>query len=264
MNEKRKLEFFLLRYVPDAVKEEFVNIGLVVVEPDGGFREVRFTHDWRRVQCMDGDADLEVIQALEADIQKELTENPATLMKRLEESFSGMVQISPWKSCVTADPAKEMEVLESLYLESIHLARERRTSSRQQIYQAMEEAFRAANVLKQMKRGVDLAQYTWANDPMKIDFAYEAQATLKMFQAVSLTGSADAALVLAFRYPKIQSALENQGLGAELTAVVGERGSKEMEYVDLAFKVLEENQVRIATVSEMDKIAEQARIELRA
>ena len=32
MAEKRQLEFFLLRYVPDAVKDEFVNIGLVMVE----------------------------------------------------------------------------------------------------------------------------------------------------------------------------------------------------------------------------------------
>ena len=29
---ERKLEFFLLRYVPDAVKDEFVNIGLVMME----------------------------------------------------------------------------------------------------------------------------------------------------------------------------------------------------------------------------------------
>ena len=32
MAERRQLEFFLLRYVPDAVKDEFVNIGVVMVE----------------------------------------------------------------------------------------------------------------------------------------------------------------------------------------------------------------------------------------
>ena len=35
MAEKRQLEFFLLRYVPDAVREEFVNIGVVMVEAWG-------------------------------------------------------------------------------------------------------------------------------------------------------------------------------------------------------------------------------------
>ena len=46
MAERKQLEFFLLRYVPDAVKDEFVNIGVVMVETgakDGGFAEVRFT-----------------------------------------------------------------------------------------------------------------------------------------------------------------------------------------------------------------------------
>jgi hypothetical protein len=45
MGEKRKLDFFLLRYVPDAVKEEFVNIGLVGLEADGSFSEVRLSSD---------------------------------------------------------------------------------------------------------------------------------------------------------------------------------------------------------------------------
>ena len=50
MADLRQLEFFLLRYVPDAVKDEFVNIGVVMLEPGAngaGFADVRFTRDWR-------------------------------------------------------------------------------------------------------------------------------------------------------------------------------------------------------------------------
>ena len=41
MGEKRQLDFFLLRYVPDAVKDEFVNVGVVMVETgaNGGFAD---------------------------------------------------------------------------------------------------------------------------------------------------------------------------------------------------------------------------------
>lgn len=75
MVEKRKLEFFLLRYVPDAVKGEFVNFGLAMIEtPESrsgnGFAEVRFTRDWSRVLRADPQADIEVLQALERDIIK--------------------------------------------------------------------------------------------------------------------------------------------------------------------------------------------------
>ena len=40
-----ELEFFLLRYVPDAVKDEFVNIGIVMIESSAngaGFADVAF------------------------------------------------------------------------------------------------------------------------------------------------------------------------------------------------------------------------------
>ena len=35
MPDLRKCEFFLLRYVPDAVKDEFVNIGVLVLDAEG-------------------------------------------------------------------------------------------------------------------------------------------------------------------------------------------------------------------------------------
>ena len=75
MADRRQLEFFLLRYVPDAVKDEFVNIGVVMVEPGangGGFAEVRFTRDWRRVRCLDPQADVEMLEALEREIRGQL------------------------------------------------------------------------------------------------------------------------------------------------------------------------------------------------
>ena len=44
MAELKQCEFFLLRYVPDAVKDEFVNIGVVLMEPGeerSGFARAR-------------------------------------------------------------------------------------------------------------------------------------------------------------------------------------------------------------------------------
>ena len=88
MAERKKLEFFLLRYVPDAVKDEFVNIGVVMVEPGGngaGFADVRFTRDWRRVRCLDPQADVEMLAALEREIRGQLkaTQDREVLLRRL-------------------------------------------------------------------------------------------------------------------------------------------------------------------------------------
>ena len=46
MVERRKFDYFLLRYVPNVVREEFVNIGLIMTESGGdggGFAGVHFT-----------------------------------------------------------------------------------------------------------------------------------------------------------------------------------------------------------------------------
>src|SRR5512141_910566 len=75
MARPHEFEFFLLRYVPDAVKGEFVNVGVVMLErasSGGGFTGVRFARDWRRVRCLDPDVDIEVFDALEADIRARL------------------------------------------------------------------------------------------------------------------------------------------------------------------------------------------------
>jgi hypothetical protein len=55
MPDQLHCRFFVLRYAPDAVKNEFVNIGLVLLPPAGS-AQVRFTRDWSRVLCLDPEA----------------------------------------------------------------------------------------------------------------------------------------------------------------------------------------------------------------
>src|SRR5712672_3106931 len=123
MADLRQLEFFLLRYVPDAVKDEFVNIGLVMIEagPNGtGFADVRFTRDWRRVRCLDPQADAEMLEALEREIRGQLGEvkDRATLLRRSQDAFSNVIQLSEAKGWLAEDPAVEVRTMASLYLEA--------------------------------------------------------------------------------------------------------------------------------------------------
>jgi len=71
MASLRQCEFFLLRYVPDVVKGEFVNVGVVLLEQgDGGFTDVRFTRDWRRVRCLDPEVDIELLESYESELRR--------------------------------------------------------------------------------------------------------------------------------------------------------------------------------------------------
>jgi DUF3037 family protein len=269
MAGKKQLEFFLLRYVPDAVKDEFVNVGLVMVEAGAngaGFADVRFTRDWRRVRCLDPQADVEMLAALERDIRGQLTtaQNREVLLRRLEDSFSNVIQLSPVKGCVAEDPAKEIEAMASMYLEATKIAGKREVSGRQRILAVMRDAFEQAGVAK-FVLPVPVAPYTKPGDPFQFDFGYRVAGEIKLFQAVSLKAGVDAAVLLAARYPRIAPVMSKvAGAVPALTAVIDDDLDRGQESVQFALSMMEDERIRIAVAAEIPVIAEVARRELRA
>jgi hypothetical protein len=268
MAERRQLEFFLLRYVPDAVKDEFVNIGVVMIEPgakDGGFAEVRFTRDWGRVRCLDPDADVEMLAAIEREIRGQMgsARDREVLLRRMEDSFSNAIQLSPTKRCLAEDPVREIEVMASLYLEAAKVGGKREPKGRQRILERMREAFEQAGVEKFMMP-VPVAPYTKPGDPFQFDFGYRVGGEIKLFHAVSLKRSVETAITLAARYPRIASVMSQLTKTAPgLTAVIDDDLDRGQESVQFALSMMEDEKIRIAVAAEMPMIAETARRDLR-
>jgi hypothetical protein len=274
MADRRQLEFFLLRYVPDAVKDEFVNIGLVMIEAGangaqsngGGFAEVRFTRDWRRVQCLDPEADVAMLGALERELRGQLASghDRAILLKRLQDSFSNVIQISATKGCLAENPVAEIEAMASIYLESAKVRGSRAPSGRQRILSTMRDAFEQAGVSK-LVLPVPVAPYTKPGDPFQFDFGYRVGGEIKLFQAVSLKAGVDAAVLLAARYPRIAPVMARVTDSAPLlTAVIDDDLDRGGDEVRFALSMMEEEKILIKVVAEMPGIAEVARRELRA
>jgi Protein of unknown function (DUF3037) len=269
MAEKRKLEFFVLRYVPNAVSGEFVNFGLVMIEtPKAGFADVRFTRDWRRLECLDPQADIEVLQALERDIRQQVVEvrDCSSVMRWLNDSFSNQVQLSESKGCLTDDPTKEIEVVARMYLESPQVGRTRVLSEREKIVVAMQDAWEAVGLSGLIKQ-FPVATYTGTGDSFRFDFGYLIGNQVKLFHAVSLKTRVDSAVMLASRFPKIAELMRTHGkfpLMPSLTAVVDNDVDREKEEIGFALAMMEESQIRVAEVRIMPEIAAAARVELGA
>jgi hypothetical protein len=269
MTERKQLEFFLLRYVPDAVKDEFVNVGVVMVESGangGGFADVRFTRDWRRVRCLDPQADVEMLESLERDIRGQLatTHDRDVLLRRLEDSLSNVIQLSPAKGCLAEDPAAEIEAMASMYLEAAKIGGKREVSGRQRILAAMREAFEQAGVWGLMRHQIAVAAYTHKGDPLKIDCSYRPNGEIKMFHALSLESDVDAAKVLAFSYPRIAEGIaKKEKASAVLTAVVEDDLNRLDEAILFALATLGQSGIQVAAAGEMAGIADVARRELR-
>ena len=270
MADLRKLEFFLLRYVPDAVKDEFVNIGVVMLEPGAngeGFADVRFTQDWRRVRCLDPQADIEMLEALEPDIRLRLadTHDRVVLVQKLQDSLSNVIQLSSTKACLAEAPAQEIEVLARLYMEAPKYSAVRVASGRQNILAKMREAFGQASVWGLLMHGIPVSPYTRVGDPFKFDFGYEVGNRIKLFHATSLKTSVDQAVTLAVRYPVIAGGiLKKTRQSAFLTAVVDDDLDHTNEQVQFALGMMKEAEIEIAAMAEMPGIAEQTRLDLSA
>jgi chorismate mutase len=264
MANRRQLELYLLRFLPHALRDDFVTVGLLLLESDGGFAEVRFTRDWRMLQCVAPDVELEWFQVVESEIRGRLgsLRRRDDLMQLVNERFGTAIDVAPAKAILTEDPAKEMEVLTSMYLVPLDRAeRVQQRTGRVAIVNTMKEAFSNAGVLELMQRDLDVVKYTGPGDPFRIDFGYRVGSAVKMFHAVSAAANVDQALALAFRYSRIETGMRQEQLQASLTAVV-DQGMQE-EKTRFAVGVLEHSSVRVRAVGEVAEIAGEVRRELR-
>jgi Protein of unknown function (DUF3037) len=265
MPAKQQCSFFLLRYAPDAIKNEFVNIGLVLLPPSGA-PEVRFTHDWSRVRCLDPQADIEVLEALESDLREKLREMNGDhdfILRRLHDSFSNALQPSEFQGCLAESPAAEADELARLYLDRPRRRQSRELSTRQAIYQKMRSEFEGAGVWPLMRQNIPVAQYTRSGDPLKLDCGYSPNGTVKLFHAVSLTTDVNAAKILAFTFPQLAEGIRKaEGKRAELTAVVDDDLPAEDESISFARETLEHQAIVIAAAADMPRIAATAAREL--
>jgi hypothetical protein len=267
--EKKQFEFFLLRYVPDAVKGEFVNFGVVTVGNGANGAElidVRFTKDRSRILCLDPQADLEVLTKVQEEIRNEIgrVSNEAAFLRRIEDSFSGVIQIerlSPaWSEKTAAD---EIEIVARAYLEISKQRRVREPAGRQRILEKMRDEFDKTGVLRFMS-AVPAEPYTKAGDPFEFDFGYRVAEKLKLFHAVSMRASVDSGVMLAARYPKILPVMAQVTQATPmLTAVVEDDLDNNRNEVQFATEMMKENGIQVAEMKEIPDIAATARVDLR-
>ncbi|HTS37810.1 MAG TPA: DUF3037 domain-containing protein [Candidatus Solibacter sp.] len=270
MTERRKLEYFLLRYVPDAVRETFVDIGIVMIEATNDastFADVRFTQNWDLVRCIDPQADIDVLRALEPEIRRRVVDvrKIGPVLNGLTDSYSNLIQLSGSKGCLTEDPEKEIEMMARLYFGPRGQARSQAATGRQKILEVMNEAWASKGIAKFM-RPVPVAKFTKVGDPFKFDFGFTVGNGMRLFHAVSLKANVNAAVTLAARYPKIAEGMRasDEAWQPTLAAVVDDGLQRAESEIGFALGMMQESGIKVRTAAEMTTVAEEARLELRA
>lgn len=299
-NDRIPCEFFLVRYVPDPVKGEFVNIGVILREvpreagSNGAPSEtrIRFTRDWARVRCLDADADLGLLEALESEIEARLTlgtADPKPVLAQIADSFSNSVQMTDARACLAEGLAAELDLLMEMYVAPRREKRVRTRTGRSAIAGQMRVHFERAGVWALMRKRIAASTYTQPGDPLRIDCGYRPNGVVKMFHAVSLDGDVEAAKVLAFSAARLRAGVQRvEKAKLELTAVVeplrsiakiadqeddanaasaetaeAPASSEASDRYRFGVDILEDQQVRVITVNDLARAAATARADLR-
>ena len=277
-SQRRACTFQLLRYVPDAVRNEYVHIGGILREQGSGAAGpepvlVQFTRDWRRVRCLDPEADTALLEGMESELRRRFESEPdGNLMRLLTESLSLNVQMTEPKAYLAESLPAGMEELLRLYVEPPPRERVPRLSGRAAIQARMRTEFERAGVWELLRKRIAASEYTRPGDPLRIDVGYRPNGVVRMFHAVSLEPGVEMAKVLAFSAAGLRIGVERvERAQLELTAVIEpavrlgatDEEPERLEMYRFGVETMEENQIRVLTTSDLGRVAETARRELR-
>ena len=286
--QRLQCQFRLLEYVPDPLRNEFVHIGVLLQEQAAREAarpsvQIRLTRDWRRVRCMDANADTALLESMESELRLRFAEDSGggrasgiDLMRRLEESLSNSVQMTEPKAYLAESLPAGMDELMRLYVEPPPKERVPRLSGRAAIQATMRREFEHAGVWDLLRKRIAAAAYTRPGDPLRLDLGYRPTAAklgqVRMFHAVSLDPGLDTAKVLAFTSAALRAGVQRvENADLELTAIVEpaarlgatEDDPERLEMYRFGIETMEEHQIRVLTTSDLGRVAETARRELR-
>ena len=237
----RTLAYRVLRYTPNLVRDEWVNIGVLVFDPQSGERRMRLIEEpeeYARVRRLHPRADEELLRALRDDLENRFATatqlfngNGATerqgsngrasadwlkLLGKWDETLSNALQMAPQRGVHANDLDAETE---RLYSDHVALqrgeARVGAPGSRGAIRSYCAQVFKQARLWERLQKGVHAEEFTFSGDPMRIDYGYRRNGTRGFVQTVSVSRAPGDVKSLAYTVERIR----NKVAVSEFTAV---------------------------------------------
>jgi Protein of unknown function (DUF3037) len=238
----RTLAYRVLRYTPNLVRDEWVNIGVLVFDPQSGERRMRLIEEpeeYARVRRLHPRADEELLLALRDDLENRFStatqlfngngngtadragngQSSADWLKLLgkwDETLSNALQLAPQKGVHAEDLDAETE---RLYADHVALergaARVGAPGSRGAIRSYCAQVFKQARLWERLQKSLPAAEFTFSGDPMRIDYGYRRNGTRGFVQTLSVSRAPGDVKALAYTVERIRAKVSS----SEFTAV---------------------------------------------
>jgi Protein of unknown function (DUF3037) len=258
----KECSLYLVQYVPDVVRGEFLNIGLFLFSPEENYLGCLFTDDFRRVKRFHPQADMEFLRELQQDFEQQIDEHSDELESYLgwmEQSFSNLVQLAPVRACLLRDPATEIQDLFNRYI-GARVEGPLPVDTRVRIKQRLRLSLVRTGVWErpELERNIPAARWTQPNDPFTFDFGYRPREIagkpnghMKFVHALSLKRDVELAKVLVYTMDHVR-----RSEPADLTAVVEDMVARDDEAATLSQNILVEAGISIQPVGLADEYAQ--------
>jgi hypothetical protein len=260
--------YHVVRYQPNLLRDEWVNIGVLLFDPSAGRVRQRWLEeaaDLTRLRRMHPAADEELLLRLPAEFEQQFAGremDAAAILEKFDQTLSNAVQLSPRKGLLARDPDAE---LERVFREQVEPVRETRRGpleirTRSDLRAQAADYFRSEKILRLMERGVRVAEFTYPGDPMRIDFSYRRNGTRGFVHSVALGRDPGQAKLLAFTADAIRGRVEH----AEFLAVTEREPARGNVRDQFVAGVLADNEIRVVPLPALRKWAHDVAPVLRA
>jgi hypothetical protein len=266
-SNRTMLAYRVLRYTPNLIRDEWVNIGILLEDPQKQRARARLIEDESelvRVRRLHPSADVAILRDLPATFQSELaaTGASAAWIEKMSQNLSNVLQFSPRKAVMSEDFDAE---LERLYQNHVAVpARIGRgaailENTRAWIRAKLNDVFRRHRILARMEKGVRAEQFTQPGDPMRIDFGYRYNGTRGYLQALSLGRDPAQAKVLAYTAECIRA----RQADSEFTAITEIAPLSANPRHQFVVRLFDEQKIAVVPLPQVEMFAERLRLRLQ-
>jgi len=188
---EKMCKFSVLRYVPDEIRKEFINIGLVFHSPKDMFVDIKFTTNFSRVHVFDDEVDIDLLKTVLDGMKESFTSleisNEGPFYDDLRKDdfldcatsfYSNQLQFSPIYTIRSTDVNKDFNDLFKTYVYFDSRRTERITIDK--VKSIMNRVIREKEVNINHNVSIDIGR-----ERIKLDYQYEAQESLKYIKTLS-------------------------------------------------------------------------------
>lgn len=254
-------EYRILRYMPNSLRDEWVNIGVLLQETSGARRAMRLIEEpaeFARVRRVHPEADEDLLRSLPAEFDARLrgpAAEVALYLQKLDQNLSNMLQLSPPKGLLADNFDVE---LDRIYRQQVTPPTRRAAgllqNTRDWMRDKLNDVFRRHRILGKLEHRVRVEGFTQPGDPMRLDYGYQ-NGVRGFIQSVSLRRDLPQAKALAYTAGCIHA----RDRLAEITAITDTASDAENPRHVFVEKLFAGEGIRIVAMSQIEGFAEELR-----